>query len=589
MKRALYHQMTVCIVSIFMLAGCASTEKQSSLDLEFQQLANQIWHYELKHDPMIANPSDNTRLDQLTDLSQRAYEIRHDAYTQFAKQLNQISVKKLSHEHQINYSVIQHRLQNNIDLFQYMLYLLPMNASADRIGSLAFLPNQHTFKTKQDYLDYQTRLAAIPKLLQQQQALFEHGLSIGMTQPRITIKDYVTRLRSTFIKPVKDNPLYQPFVSLPPSWSSSEVKAAKEKAESMLQTQVQPAFKCFIHFMEKTYQPKTRTMIGAHALPQGRELYANRISHYSTLNHTADDIHHIGLSEVKRIREEMHEIIRMSDFQGNFKSFLKHLRTHPKFYARTKLDLIKQASYLAKKMDASLPKFFKNLPRRPYGVAPVPDEIAPSYTTGRYIPPSRNDQPGYYWVNTSKLKERPLYVLEALTLHEAVPGHHLQISLAAELEHVPEYRRRTYLSAFGEGWGLYSEWLGKEAGFYQDPYSEFGRLSYEMWRACRLVVDTGIHAKGWSRQQAIDFIAENSALSMHNIRIEVDRYIVWPGQAVSYKLGEMTIKSLREKAQQQLGLRFDIREFHDVILRNGSVPLPVLEQEVTRYIQQNTI
>ena len=308
------------------------------------------------------------------------------------------------------------------------------------------------------------------------------------------------------------------------------------------------------------------------------------MKHYTTTDLSAKQIHEIGLKEVARIRSEMQTIVDELKFDGDINDFIQFLRTDPQFYAQTPEDLIIVASYISKKMDAQLPKLFKKLPRTPYGVAPVPDAIAPKYTTGRYISPRRDDQPGYYWVNTYALDKRPLYALPALTLHEAVPGHHLQISLAAEMADLPEVRRSTYISAFGEGWGLYSEYLGLEVGIYDDPYDNFGRLSYEMWRACRLVVDTGMHMFGWSRQKALDYMLENTALSEHNVRTEIDRYISWPAQALSYKIGEIKIKELRALAEQELGKHFDLRDFHDALLANGSVPLFVLEENMQQFI-----
>ncbi len=283
----------------------------------------------------------------------------------------------------------------------------------------------------------------------------------------------------------------------------------------------------------------------------------------------------------------MDGVIAEVGFEGSFEEFLEFLRTDPRFYAETPEELLKEASWIAKRMDAKLPALFKTLPRLPYGVEPVPDHLAPKYTSGRYVgAPLGSTQPGYYWVNTYNLDSRPLYNLEALSLHEAVPGHHFQIALNRELEDLPNFRRFSYISAFGEGWGLYSEWLGLEAGFYTDPYSNFGRLTYEMWRACRLVVDTGLHALGWSRQQAMDFLAANTALPLHEIKTETDRYISWPGQALAYKLGELKIKELRRRAEEALGERFDVREFHDAVLANGSVPLPVLEAAIERFIAE---
>ena len=296
-------------------------------------------------------------------------------------------------------------------------------------------------------------------------------------------------------------------------------------------------------------------------------------------------MHQIGLKEVKRIRSEMEVVIDEVGFEGSFADFLEFLRSDPQFYADTPEELLKEASFITKRMDAKLPSLFKTLPRLTYGVAPVPDDLAPKYTGGRYAGPAEgSNEPGYYWVNTYKLDVRPLYNLEALSFHEAVPGHHLQNAIAAELENVPDFRRDVYLSAFGEGWGLYSEWLGKEAGFYTDPYSNFGRLTYEMWRACRLVVDTGIHAMGWERQQVIDYLASNTALALHECTTETDRYISWPGQALSYKIGELKIKELRRYAEKELGRDFDVREFHDAVLGNGAVPLDVLEELIKDWV-----
>jgi len=344
----------------------------------------------------------------------------------------------------------------------------------------------------------------------------------------------------------------------------------------------------FLDFMLKEYIPKARTTLGASDLPNGVEYYDQRIKYFTTLPLSVDEIHEKGLKEVDRIKAEMLEIINTVDFNGSFEEFLNFLRTDPMFYAKTPDELLKEAAYISKKMDSKLPSLFKKLPRLTYGVEPVPAELAPKYTSGRYVSaPIGGTQPGYYWVNTYKLENRPLYVLEALSLHEAVPGHHLQGALSQELIGLPAFRNEIYISAFGEGWGLYSEWLGLEAGFYTNPYNNFGRLTYEMWRACRLVVDTGIHAKGWTREQVIKYLSENTALSIHEINTETDRYISWPGQALSYKIGELKIKELRKKTELAMGADFDLREFHDQILANGSVTLPILELVIEDYIESN--
>ena len=380
-----------------------------------------------------------------------------------------------------------------------------------------------------------------------------------------------------------DSLFFQPLKTL--DFLSDEAAADyRKRAEVVIKNKVLPAFQGFRDFMVEQYIPGARDSIGVSQTPNGNAFYQNRVEYYTTTKMTAEQVHEIGLKEVARIKSEMEKIIAQLEFEGSFAEFLTFLRTDPQFYPKTAEQLLKEASYIAKKMDAQLPKFFKFLPRTPYGVEPVPAHIAPKYTTGRYVGPSKATDAGYYWVNTYALNRRPLYELEALTLHEAVPGHHLQISLSREMTDTPIYRSSYYISAFGEGWGLYSEWLGLEAGFYRDPYSNFGRLTYEMWRAARLVVDTGMHVMGWSRQQAMDFMKQNSALSEHNIQTEVDRYISWPGQALSYKIGELTIKRLRAKAERELGNKFDIREFHFEVLKNGSVPLSLLEQQIDDYI-----
>jgi len=341
----------------------------------------------------------------------------------------------------------------------------------------------------------------------------------------------------------------------------------------------------FLDFFDHEYSPNARTTLAAYDLPEGKKYYALQIREYTTLDLTPEKIHQIGLQEVDRIWNEMKAVIKDVGFQGDFPAFLHFLRTDPRFYAKTPEELLKDAAWIAKQMDGKLPSLFKTLPRLPYTVEPVPPDIAPKYTSGRYVgAPQGGTQPGIYWVNTYKLETRPLYDLEAMTFHEAVPGHHLQIALSRELKDLPNFRRYSYISAFGEGWGLYCEQLGKDAGFYKDPYSDFGRLSWDMWRACRLVVDTGIHAMGWTRQQAIDYLATHTALPIHECETEVDRYISWPAQALSYKLGELKILELRRRAEQTLGPKFDIREFHDVVLGSGAVPLDVLEHNVAAWL-----
>jgi uncharacterized protein (DUF885 family) len=341
------------------------------------------------------------------------------------------------------------------------------------------------------------------------------------------------------------------------------------------------------------YIPGARETIGASELPNGKEYYDFLVRHHTTLDVTPEQVHEIGLREVERIRGEMMAIIEglksEGEFEGDFDDFLEFLRTDPRFFPTSGEQLLKEASFISKKMDGELPALFKTLPRQPYGVAPVPAHIAPKYTAGRYSgAPIDGTKAGFYWVNTYGLESRPLWALTALTLHEAVPGHHLQNALRQELTDLPNFRRYSGINAYGEGWGLYSEWLGIEAGMYDNPYDDFGRLSYEAWRACRLVVDTGMHAMGWSRQKTMDYMIANTALSLHEITTETDRYISWPGQALAYKMGQIKIQELRRRAESRLGSNFDVREFHDVILLDGPVPLTVLEAQIEAFIERSS-
>ena len=521
---------------------------------------------------------------KLNDYSPEALAKSFEANKALLEQLSSIEVDKLSESEQVDYSILRYVIQNRVDQYRFNEHYAPLTAEAGFHAYLSFITRQVVFREEQDYIDYLNRLRAFPRLFDQQTYWLEQGITTGKTQPQVVLKGFEQSITAFITEEPTASVFYAPFNNLPAHLSTETKQALEAQAKEVISKYVVPSYQGFYDFMVERYIPNARQTIAAHDLPDGEAFYQNRINHYTTLSMTADEVHQIGLKEVARIRAEMDEIIKHTKFEGSFADFVAFLRSDPQFYAKTPEQLLKEASFIAKKMDAQLPRLFKTLPRRPYGVVEVPASIAPKYTTGRYSGPASETEAGYYWVNTYALERRPLYVLEALTLHEAVPGHHLQGALASEMENVERFRRDTYISAFGEGWGLYAEWLGLEAGFYQDPYSNFGRLTYEMWRACRLVVDTGMHAKGWTRQQAIDYLASNTALSMHNVTTEIDRYISWPGQALSYKMGEITIKNLRKKAEHELGKDFDVREFHDQILKNGSVPLNLLTQHIDKYI-----
>ncbi|MBU1310464.1 MAG: DUF885 domain-containing protein [Gammaproteobacteria bacterium] len=571
---------TGCKVSLvlltLLLTGCAQTTQRA--DQNFNELASQLWRAEqqLTEAPVAG----------LLDMSPQALQQRQQQRLSWQARLQQVSVAGLSEQNQINHAILSYRLANEIDEYNFNAHLMPLTSEAGFHTSLGFLPQYSRFTSLDDYNNYLGKLAAIPRYMQQQIDWMTQGLANGMTQPKAVLKGYEQSILSYVVTAPADSVFYRPFKQQPAFIADADWQQLVTQAQQQIMQAVNPAYQAYYQFFVDKYLPGARDSIAASALPKGADYYQNRLQHYTTLQLTPQQVHQIGLDEVKRIRAEMQAVIDGLGFDGSFADFVQFLRTDARFYAKTPDELMRYAAYLSKKADAELPKLFKTLPRTPYGVVPVPAEIAPKYTTGRYSGPSRNDQAGFYWVNTYRLDRRPLYEMEALTLHEAVPGHHLQIALAREQAELPDYRRSFYTSAFGEGWGLYAEYLGLEMGFYQDPYNNFGRLTYEMWRAARLVVDTGMHSMGWSRQQAIDFLAANTALSMHNVTTEIDRYISWPGQALSYKLGEITIKRLRQETEQALGERFNVREFHDVVLSNGSVPLAVLEQQIGNYIKQ---
>ena len=502
--------------------------------------------------------------------------------------LAKIDVIFLSETESISLKLLKFQLQDTIDYFEFEMYLNPLLSDSGFHTNFSFMVRP--FQNYEQVKDYLTKLNAIPSRVNQFLPLLREGLEKGVSQPSVIFNGYESSYNDHIVESFEESYFYQPFNNLPKTLTSTQKDSVLIAAKVAITTNVIPQFKLVKTFFEDEYFPKTRTSIGISETPNGNAYYQNRINYYTTsTQYSADDIHSIGLQEVARIKTEMEKIISELNFQGSFSEFLNFLRTDPQFYATSPEQLLMIARDMAKRADEQLPRFFKTLPRKPYGVAPVPDAIAPKYTTGRYVGTSKNStDPGYYWVNTYDLSSRPLYVLPSLTVHEAVPGHHLQSSLNLELgDSIPQFRKDTYLSAYGEGWGLYCEFLAEEMGMYTTLYEQFGKLTYEMWRACRLVVDTGIHAKGWTREQVINYMAENTALSIHEINTETDRYISWPGQALSYKIGEIKIRELRKKAEIELGSSFDIREFHEVVLEQGTVTLSILENRVNNYIEDH--
>ena len=515
------------------------------------------------------------------------YESEANFATDLLNRLENINLDDLNKNDLISYELLKFELKDIIDYFYFERYLNPLLSDSGFHSSLNYMVRPLSSYKKT--LEYLNKLNSLPDFVDQNLINIRAGLEKGVSQPLVIFDGYESTYNDHITKNYLDNYFYSPFKNLPKDISKSQLDSIKKAAEITINKIVVPQFKRIKQFFENEYYPKTRKQIGVSSTPNGKEYYQNRIDYYTTSNeYTAEKIHQIGLDEVARIKSEMKKIIKDLKFQGSFEDFFKFLRTDEQFYANTPKDLLMFARDVAKRADEQLPRFFKTLPRKPYGVAPVPDAIAPKYTSGRYVGTSKNStDPGYYWVNTYDLKSRTLYTIPALTVHEAVPGHHLQSALNNELgDKIPPFRKNLYLSAYGEGWGLYTEYLAEEMGLYTTPYEQFGKLTYEMWRACRLVVDTGIHALGWSKEMVLDYMSSNTALSLHEINTETDRYISWPGQALSYKIGELKIRELRSLAEDKLGSNFNIRDFHEIILSEGTVTLAILESRVLNYIQK---
>ncbi|MCH7664481.1 MAG: DUF885 domain-containing protein [Acidobacteria bacterium] len=584
------------VVAIVAIGGTVATASALSAAnpvdevARLQDLFDREWEFRLKSSPLLATSVGRNEWNHLLpDVSAAALERQAQATRDFLVELAAIDRLTLERVDQVNYDIFRRQLELRVASHEFSEYQIPLNADSGFHSNFARLGNNMPFATVEDYENYIARLRLFAGYAGQQIENMQAGLERGMVLPKVVLRGLEGTISSHIIDRAEDSVFWAPFAKFPRLFTDDERARLSESGAKAILEGIVPGYAAFLEFMTEEYIPGSRDSLGASELPNGSDYYQYTIRKFTTLDLTAAEIHEIGRSEVERIRAEMEAVIEAVEFDGSFDEFLTFLRTDPRFYVDTPEALLKEAAWIAKRMDGKLPALFKTLPRLPYTVEPVPDYLAPKYTTGRYVdPPQGSVEPGRYWVNTYNLPARPLYNLEALSLHEAVPGHHLQISLNRELEGLPDFRRFSYISAFGEGWGLYSEWLGLEAGFYTDPYSNFGRLTYEMWRACRLVVDTGIHAMGWTREEVIDFLASNTALPLHEVETETDRYISWPGQALSYKLGELEIKKLRRRAEERLGDRFDVREFHDAVLLSGSVPLPVLEENIDRFIEAKT-
>ena len=552
------------------------------------QLFEDQWDAWMHFDPCLATYVGDRRFnDRLPVATEAAYHAWREQLIVFRKRLSGIERLALSQADQLNFDLFDHLVTNEIAELGFNPQRLPISRCAGFHLSFPDLFQVMPFDDRQDFENYIARLNDFKRYALENIELMRLGLQTGYLPPLCTLTDLDNQFHSQMVTDPTESALYQPFKHFPACIREAERQKLGEAAQKAILSSVVEGYGVLLNFVEREYIAGARESIATADLPDGEAFYAHRIYYYTSLHRTAKEIHQIGLEEVRRIRSEMEVVIKKTGWTGGMVQFLEFLRTDPRFYVTTPEALLEKTSYVLKRMDGELPRLFKTLPRMPYGIRAVPDYAAPGETAAYYNPGlGDGTRAGVYYVNTYDLASRPLYEIEALSLHEAVPGHHLQLALQAELADQPMFRRYTGYTSYVEGWALYAERLGLEVGFYTDPYADFGRLSYEMWRACRLVVDTGMHVLGWTRQQAIDHLAENTSSTMLNIINEVDRYIAWPGQALAYKIGELKISELRQRAEAKLGARFDLREFHDVLLLSGAVPLQVLDQMVDRFIMQ---
>jgi uncharacterized protein (DUF885 family) len=577
--------LTAFLVASVVFPATALAQQTASEDLT--ALFAEDWESILRENPLFATDVGDRRYnDRLGSVLPEDFERRAAHDREMLERLHVISRDALGAQERVNYDVFERLKRDDITEHDFGTYLMPITNRSGFHVSFPELAENVPLETVDDYENYIARLDAFDTYVDQHITLMRAGIERGLVLPRIVLVGWEGAIEPHIVDDPTASQLFDAFEKFPETIPPQDRTRLTDEGKRAIMEAVVPGFRAFFAFMEGEYVPSAREAIGAAALPEGQAFYAHRVRSFTTLDDkTPQVVHDTGLAEVRRIRAEMEAAIAKADFEGSFDEFVEFLRTDDRFYAETPEELMEAVAFVLKKMDGQLPTLFKTLPRMPYGIKPIPDFIAPKTTTAYYQGPAGDGtRAGFYFVNTYNLRARPLYEVEALSFHEAVPGHHLQIARAQELGELPEFRRFTGFTAFVEGWALYAERLGLEAGFYEDPYRDFGRLTYEMWRATRLVVDTGIHALGWSRQQAIDFMAENTALSLHNIEAEVDRYIAWPGQALAYKTGELEIRRLRSEAETALGDQFDVREFHDVVLGSGAVPLSVLRANVEEWV-----
>jgi uncharacterized protein (DUF885 family) len=553
---------------------------QQNADARFKQIYEKEWAWRTGQAGVSASGEaqpNNGRLDQV-DARRQQERLVH--WQKVMEQLDAIDAKQLSPAEQVNAAIYREQIRNFIADQQFKQWQMPFNSDSAFWSELYNDLGADNLRNETDYRRYVDRLGQVPAYFDQQIANMRAGLKRGFSVPRAVLAGRDVSIAAVAdAKDPTQTSFYEPLQHMPSSIPAVTAAAIQADARAKISKDVIPAFAKLLTFFRNDYVPQARTTLAAEALPDGKAYYRQQIREYTTLDLDPDAIHRIGLEQVAKIHQAMLQTMQDTGFKGSFAEFLHFLRTDPRFYAKTPQELLDKTAWVAKEVDGQLARFFGHLPRKRFTIEPVPADIAPYYTSGR-------GGPDVYLVNTYDLPSRPLFNMPALTLHESYPGHALQLELAEEQREQPAFRRNSYISAYGEGWALYSEYLGNEMGIYQTPYQRFGYLTYQMWRACRLVVDTGIHHLGWTRQQAIDYMTDNTALSDREIANEVDRYISWPGQALSYELGYLKMLDLRARAEKALGPKFDLRAFHDTVLSLGSVPLPVLEQRIDRFVAE---
>ncbi len=570
--------------AILILAFVCSLAAAAPAD-DFDALLDESWEWQLAQYPLLASRLGDRRYNrQWTDLGIEAFEQRHEVRRDFLRRLRIIDSSALSTGNQLNYDLMRRQLEDAIDGHEFRAYLMPISQRGG-LQSLDTIAEGLRLDTVQDFEDWIARISLIPDVIEKTMKLQEEGRKKGYMPPKILMERIPAQIDKQLVESGTDSPFFKAFAQMPATIPVEEQDRLREAVTSVIEESLVPAYRDFSRYMNETYLPASRDSIGASSLPNGEAYYEYRTRQFTTTQMTPDEIHRLGLNEVARIRAEMQLVIDELEFDGSFQEFLHFLRTDPQFYFDTPEELFDAYLAICKRIDPQLVKLFGKLPRTPYGLRSIPDNIAPDTTTAYYSRPAADgSRAGYYYVNLYRPEVRPKYEMEVLSVHEAVPGHHLQIALQMELPDLPNFRRYTGFTAFTEGWGLYSESLGDELGLYKDPYSHFGALTYDMWRAVRLVVDTGMHYKGWTRQQAIDFFMDHAAKTELDIINEIDRYIGWPGQALAYKIGQLKIMELKAKAKQTLRDNFDIRAFHDAILGGGALPLEVLETRMNRWL-----